>query len=236
MGPGDPPLHAYLALVHHAPGGLLVGAPDHVSDLHPAAVTDAPLIRLHLLPVFNEPRLPVTVTWSRISPIIIDHCAQLAFGFREKRLILRSACLTRLVQVFSARKLLQLDVSQVARLRINGGFGELVLKGLKVLGARRALLRLGEHSDNPVAAGRRANRLNKKATTGLRAAHMGVLLPGADHDVSVRQDAAAPDGLGRQADGLRTLAPPPYPQRSVLSGADEICRENIKQVTTGRPT
>lgn len=48
------------------------------------------------------------------------------------------------------------------------------------------------------------------------------MVPGSDGYVAIRQDAAAPHGLGGQADGLSALPLPPYPQGAVLACADEI--------------
>lgn len=53
---------SHLSFIHHTLGCLLVGASDYISDLHPAAVADTPLVRFHLLPVFDQPRLAITVT------------------------------------------------------------------------------------------------------------------------------------------------------------------------------
>lgn len=44
---------SHLPFIHHTLGGLLVRASDHITDFHPAAITDTPLIRLHLLSIFN---------------------------------------------------------------------------------------------------------------------------------------------------------------------------------------
>lgn len=51
------------------------------------------------------------------------------------------------------------------------------------------------------------------------------LLPGSNGYITIRQNTTAPDGLGRQTDGLRALSLPPYPQSPVLSCADEIYGE-----------
>lgn len=60
---------------------------------------------------------------------------------------------TWLIQVFPSRKVLNLQVSKVARFWIYGGFGQFILKGLKVLCARHSVLSLCEYSYNPVATG-----------------------------------------------------------------------------------
>lgn len=59
---------------------------------------------------------------------------------------------TRLIKVFPSRKVLHFDVSEVACLGINGGFGELILKSLQVFCTRHAVLSFRKHSDNAITA------------------------------------------------------------------------------------
>ncbi|MEQ2192022.1 hypothetical protein XENOCAPTIV_005932, partial [Xenoophorus captivus] len=54
-------LLSYLSFIHHTLRGLLVRASDHIPDFHPAAIADAPLIRLHLLSIFDQTRLTVAI-------------------------------------------------------------------------------------------------------------------------------------------------------------------------------
>lgn len=64
--------------------------------------------------------------------------------------------LTRLIKVFPSRKVLHFDVPKVARLGVNGGFGDFILKGLQVLYARHAVLNFREHADNAITVSRGA--------------------------------------------------------------------------------
>lgn len=67
-----------------------------------------------------------------------------------------SLFLTRLIQVFPSRKVLQFDVSEVTCLWVDGGFGEFILKGLQVLCTRHAVLNFRKHADNAITVGRGA--------------------------------------------------------------------------------
>ena len=60
---------------------------------------------------------------------------------------------TRLVQVFPPREVVDFDVPQVPRLGVYGGFGELVFKGQQLLWTGHALLCLREHPDQPITGG-----------------------------------------------------------------------------------
>ena len=62
---------------------------------------------------------------------------------------------TRLVQVFPPREVVDFDVPQVPRLGVYGGFGELVFKGQQLLWTGHALLCLREHPDQPITGGGR---------------------------------------------------------------------------------
>lgn len=63
---------------------------------------------------------------------------------------------TRLNEVFPSRKVLHFNVSEVASLGVNGGFGEFILKSLQVLCTRYAVLSFRKHADNAITVGRGA--------------------------------------------------------------------------------
>lgn len=63
---------------------------------------------------------------------------------------------TRLIKVFPSWKVFHFDVSKVACLGVDGGFGELILKGLYVLCTGRAVLSFRKYTDNAITVARRA--------------------------------------------------------------------------------